>query len=212
MSQQAAPSFPTTGNAPSPLILAGHTNVHAAPVHDGSPKTEQIDGYVVGTYMSKRTNALETCVYLFTPRRPWKAYTIYPEQYSTLLPFAVNPDVTTDGNGSAPSKEQAQMRGVYKSFPFNLPVVAQVDAAGNLVMKNGYVEYRPLRNSEMNATPTAPAPPPSLMNRRRMYSSSSRPSRQQPSLASPISPSTPSRMRLMHWATPCRTQTTASAS
>jgi hypothetical protein len=128
----------------------------------GQKSSDAIDGYVLGTYTDRKTMQVAPCVWLYTARRPFKAYTIYPEDFA-LLPFGV-PVMSSVGHaqfvsGSAPSREQAITRGQYHQHPFLLPVIAATNPDGTPVTnKNGYIEYRPRKASELA---DQPAPPPS---------------------------------------------------
>jgi hypothetical protein len=142
------PAVPSTGQ--------GQQHDPSVPAQQGnSLRTEDIiDGYVVGNYTSKRSGALEPCVWLYTNRRPFKAYTVYPEQFASLLPFPVSMDTAGTWSGSPPSKEDARKRGVYVSRQFKLPIVPLTDASGAPVMRGGYMEYRPARPNELPAPST----------------------------------------------------------
>lgn len=142
-----------TTTAPADNRIAGVGQAEStAP---GAVKREQIEGYVVGTYMSKHTQQVEPCLYLFTPRRPFRAYTVYPEKFSSLSIKIPDADLRSPWNGSAPSKEDAIKRGMYRVHPFEVEVTPIIGADGNVVMKNGYVQYG-LHWSQAPVVDTAP--------------------------------------------------------
>lgn len=147
MTPQRQPVVPTSGQAP-PTV----------PTAVPGLKYDPVDGWVLGTYKDKRTQTVRTCVWLYTERRPYRAHTIYPEQFG-LLPFHVALDVAEAWQGSAPSREQAVERNVWRSASFPLAVVPKLGLDGQPEMKNGYVVYRPARAEELpaSALPVAPA-------------------------------------------------------
>lgn len=134
----------TNANAAAPALpqpIASQPTGNAPLTPAGSIIPKELEAYVVGSYMDKQSGAPKECLHLYSARRPYKEYTLYPEQFH-ILPFT--PDLSGGAwPGSAPSKEQAVARGVYKMQPFTIMVTPVVSPSGEVVVERGYTKYKP---------------------------------------------------------------------
>lgn len=129
-----------------------------APTVGAGDKTENVCGYVVGTYDDKKSGEFRPCVHLYPDdKRQMKIVTVYPEAFH-MLPFSV--DGVAQFDGEAPKIDVARKRRVFHEYKFEVTIEPKKDFNGDPILSEaGNVVYKFKR-----AKAAAPVAAPDVMD------------------------------------------------
>lgn len=106
--------------------------------------TDQAIGYLWTQFNNRKTNALDTCLAIYTERGLFKGYTVYPESFDKL-PQDVMQTMPDDPAGAlpmAPDKEKALTMKAFKPWRVTINITPRLGHDGEPVRNDkGYIVY-----------------------------------------------------------------------
>lgn len=119
----------------------------------GQYETDKVIGYFV-TAIQTGPNAGQPSVSCYNERSKFVAYTLYKED-AHLFPAPWPTEVEFDG--STPEKDVALTHRKFHKVSWDLPITPKIDrVSGEVVKKNGYIQYKPNRAATLDGNKPLP--------------------------------------------------------